>query len=79
MRTLVLIDGDGRRTVTLQALPRGGGTWEGRALGAEPLAPEATCDPGVVPTELLARAMAPSREAALDAVEAELRRLYRVL
>ena len=79
MKPLVIADGDGRRAVTLQALPRGGGTWEGRALGAEPFAPEATCDPGVVPTELLARVTAPSRDAALAAVEAELRRRFRVV
>ena len=72
-------DGGWRQTVQLQALPHAGGTWEGRALGADTWAPEGACDPGVVAADVLARATADSRDAALDAVEAAIRGRFRVV
>ena len=77
--TTVTIVADGRRqTVNIQAVPRDGGRWEGRALGAEPFAPEATCDPGLTPSDVLVRAHADGREAAVAAVIAALKLRFQV-
>ena len=79
MRTLECQALDGTRlTITIQALPRAGGQWEARALGLATWAPEGTCDPGVVPADVIVRLTAAGRDLALDAVEAEIRRRYRV-
>lgn len=77
--TTVEIEVDGRReSVAIHAVPRGGDRWEGRALGVDPFAPEATCDPGATPSAVLVRVYADGRDAAVAAVIAALRERYRV-
>jgi hypothetical protein len=78
--TTVQIEVEGRRqTITIHAVPRGGDRWEGRALGVDPFAPEATCDPGMTPSDVLVRVHADSRDGAVAAVLAALQARYRVV